>query len=150
MWIRLEGEIQRELQIQFLKPLFRTNSTATDLQRFLSMREIFALTVASASIAILFALGYLLTGWNPENFKDDVLNIVLTLLVIIVGIASSILVFGFRPRVVKFFERYEQESKVKRREHTKNLYKEVYKPLSHIFAEPNPRTSYTIEYMCHM
>jgi hypothetical protein len=114
MWIRLEGEIQRELQIQFLKPLFRTNSTATDLQRFLSMREIFALTVASASIAILFALGYLLTGWNPENFKDDVLNIVLTLLVIIVGIASSILVFGFRPRVVKFFERYEQESKVKR------------------------------------
>jgi predicted membrane protein len=68
------------------------------------MREIFALTVASASIAILFALGYLLTGWNPENFKDDVLNIVLTLLVIIVGIASSVLVFGFRPRVVKFFE----------------------------------------------
>lgn len=117
MWIRLEGEIQRELQIQFLKPLFRTNSTATDLQRFLSMREIFALTVASASIAILFALGYLLTGWNPANFKDDVLNVMLTLLVIIVGIASPVLVFGFKPRVEEFLEKTEKPQTPERPEH---------------------------------
>jgi hypothetical protein len=135
------------LQIQFLKPLFRRKSSTTDSQRFPSRREIFALTIASTSIAILFALGYLLTGWNPANFKDDVLNIMLTLLVIIVGIASPALVFGFRPRVLKYLEKTvnlpkpenqkpekidsEQENRGTRK-HTENLRTEVYEKLLHM------------------
>jgi hypothetical protein len=146
MRIRLKSEILRELQIQFLKPLFRRKSSSTiDSQRFLSRREIFALTLASTSIAILFALGCLLTGWNLENFKGNNIAIMLVLIPITLGFASNALQSGFKPRFEKYFKKSEPDSR-QVREHTKNLYKEVYKPLCRIFAEPNPRTSYTIVY----
>jgi hypothetical protein len=145
------------LQIQFLKPLFRRKSSTTDSQRFPSRREIFALTIASTSIAILFALGYLLTGWNPANFKDDVLNIMLTLLVIIVGIASPVLVFGFKPRVEEYLEKTEKpqtperpepEQDTKRiRNHTENLRTEVCEKLLQLRRRIGDPTPYTMEFM---
>lgn len=157
MRIRLKGEILRELQIQFLKPLFRRKSSTTDSKRFPSRREIFALTIASTSIAILFALGYLLTGWNPANFKDDVLNVMLTLLVIIVGIASPVLVFGFKPRVEEYLEKTEKpqtperpepEQDTKRiRKHTENLRTEVYEKLLQLRRRIGDLTPYTMEFM---
>ena len=111
---------------------------------FLSRREIFALIVASISVAILLALGYLLTGWNPANFKGDVLTIMLALFAIIVGIASPALAFGFRPRVLKYLDRTESLTKPENqklekidsqqenrptRKHTENLRTEVYEEL---------------------
>jgi hypothetical protein len=131
------------LQIQFLKQLFGTNSSATYSQRFLS-REIFALTVASASIAILFALGYLLTGWNPENLKGDRLTIMIALFSFTSVTLGAVIPYGFKPRIEKYFKKYEQEPN--RREHTKNLYKEVYEPLLGIFVGQSPSNPYKIEY----
>jgi hypothetical protein len=134
MRIRLEGEIPRELQIQFLKPLFGTNSSATGKALRIRSREIFALILVLVSIALLVVVN-LLTHWNPE-----------TLFTVEVGILIGLLSFGFGPRVKKYFEKYEHDSKERRREHTKNLYKEVYKPLSRLFADANPKASYTIEH----
>jgi hypothetical protein len=150
------------LEIQFLKPLFGRGSSTTVSQNFLSRREIFALIVASVSVAILIALGYLLTGWNPANFKDDVLSIMLTLIVIIVGIASPTLVFGFRPRVLKYLEKPENlprpenqksekinsEQQIRpTRKHTENLRTEVYENLLQMTRTFGVSEPYTLDYV---
>lgn len=62
-----------------------------------------------------------MTGWNPANFKDDVLNIMLTLLAIIVSIASPVLVFGFKPRVEEYPEKPKNLKHLKDRSLSKIL-----------------------------
>jgi hypothetical protein len=81
----------------------------------------------------------------------------LTLLVIIVGIASPVLVFGFKPRVEEYLEKTEKpqtperpepEQDTKRiRNHTENLRTEVCEKLLQLRRRIGDPTPYTMEFM---
>lgn len=77
---------------------------------YLLRKEIFALLVATISILIVYIVGYFLTGWNLDNFGPSDISIMLALMPFMGAITGSILVYGFKPRVDRYFEKHDKDN----------------------------------------
>lgn len=73
----------------------------------------------------------------------------LEVLTSIVGVTSTAIQSGFKPRFEKYFKKLELEPQ-QVRAHTERLYREVCKSLSQVFVAENQRASYAIEYMVRL
>jgi hypothetical protein len=111
---------------------------------FLSLREKITLIGASVCIVIMLASAYRLTGWHLDKLEGDVLVTMFGILTIMVPITGGIVWYGLKPRLDRFFKKYEPEPDF--REHTEKLCNEVYEPLLRMFAGVSQTEPYTTEY----
>ena len=76
-----------------------------------------------------------------KNFRGNDIPMMLEVLTITVGVASTAIQSGFKPRFEKYFKKFELKPQ-QVRAHTERLYREVYKPLSQVFVAENRRASF--------
>jgi hypothetical protein len=66
---------------------------------FLRGRQGFSITIILACAIVVIVIGYLLTGWNLDNFKDDKLTIMMGKLLLIGIVLLAVIPYGFKARV---------------------------------------------------
>jgi Na+/melibiose symporter-like transporter len=114
---------------------------------FLRGRQGFSLTIILACALVVIVIGYLLTGWNPDNFKGDKLTLMMGILSFIGIILLVVIPYGFRARVER--SHIKSDNEIDLRVHTVNFCKEIYEPLLDIIVGTNPNAQYEIQFKVH-